>query len=454
MIVRTLVTERFRRLQCILFLALILPCDVLWSQFGVWTRQDSVPNLYYRSIDCPDTLHCMAFGNQIGTTPIIRSTTDGGATWRTVYIDSVRFLNPGYHLTLRINAGALPTPMHAVVACDSGVVLLSDDGGGSWRRAATGTMSRLTALDMVDSLVGLAVAAPKTLLRTTDGGASWSPVPLPSGTNIAGLADLHCLARDMYLLSAFSDTAATLLLRSRDAGATWSVTSFPRNCGNLAFTGYLNGWTVGAERTGNGDEAYDIIHHTTDGGATWWNEVRALIPWAFGVNTLAAYDSLHAIAVGQVGKILRTTDGGERWVQDESALYLPGVPQFSCISYPTTTFAMAATNNGNIARFHGTASADVASERRAAGASLSVVPNPAGPADHVSVTINASPRARVQVRIVDLTGRVVRVAACREIEPGVYQCAASDDLLPRRGLYFVQALVDGLPRGMRPLVVR
>ncbi len=449
-----MLSQLFRPLLCISLLAMLIPCGALRSQIGVWTRQDSVPNLNYRSIDCADTLHCMAFGNQIGTTPIIRSTTDGGGTWRTVYLDSIRFLNPGYHLTLRINAGALPTPTHAVVACDSGVVMLSDDGGGSWRRTSTGTTSRVTALDMVDSLVGLAVAAPKTLLRTTDGGASWRPVALPSGTNIAGLADLHCLSRDLYVISAFSDTAATLLLRSADAGATWSVTSFPRNCGNLAFTGYLNGWTVGGERTGNGDEALDIVHHTTDGGATWRNQVRAWLYVPAGLNTLAAYDSLHAIAVGQVGKILRTVDGGERWVQDESALYVPGVPQFNCISYPTATFAMAATNNGNIVRFHGTAPADVAPEHRTSGAGLSVVPNPAGPADHPAITVNAPPRARVLVRIVDPTGRVVRVGACGEIESGVYRCTDLGDIASQRGLYFVQALVNGLPAGVRPLVVR
>jgi photosystem II stability/assembly factor-like uncharacterized protein len=132
------------------------------------------------------------------------------------------------------------------VAVGDGVILRTDDAGRSWQRDWTGAEA-LTAVDMLSSDVGWATSdrgvlhttdghtwqaistvpvssihfvdgatgygvRSTSLVRTTDGGASWSPTPAP----IRPLAATADDARSLWIADAAS------LWHSNDAGATWA----------------------------------------------------------------------------------------------------------------------------------------------------------------------------------------------------------------------------------------
>lgn len=62
-----------------------------------------------------------------------------------------------------------------VAVGDYGIVILSDDGGESWRQAQTVPVrTTLTGVSFVDERRGWAVGHGGTVLRTTDGGDNWS----------------------------------------------------------------------------------------------------------------------------------------------------------------------------------------------------------------------------------------------------------------------------------------
>lgn len=61
-----------------------------------------------------------------------------------------------------------------VAAGDFGSILVSDDGGRSWRQAQTPTRATLTALNFVDAQHGWAAGHGGVLLETRDGGAQWT----------------------------------------------------------------------------------------------------------------------------------------------------------------------------------------------------------------------------------------------------------------------------------------
>jgi photosystem II stability/assembly factor-like uncharacterized protein len=61
-----------------------------------------------------------------------------------------------------------------VAAGERGTVLLSDDGGASWRQAQVPVQVTLTALRFLDARTGWAVGHLGTILKTEDGGERWS----------------------------------------------------------------------------------------------------------------------------------------------------------------------------------------------------------------------------------------------------------------------------------------
>ena len=61
-----------------------------------------------------------------------------------------------------------------VVVGERGHVLVSPDGGASWKQARVPVRALLTAVHMHDARIGWAVGHDAVILRTEDGGMTWS----------------------------------------------------------------------------------------------------------------------------------------------------------------------------------------------------------------------------------------------------------------------------------------
>ena len=61
-----------------------------------------------------------------------------------------------------------------VAVGDFGTILRSTDGGASWTLQSSGTTNGLLGVSFVDANTGTAVGGSGTILRTDDGGASWT----------------------------------------------------------------------------------------------------------------------------------------------------------------------------------------------------------------------------------------------------------------------------------------
>ncbi|MEK9182905.1 MAG: Ig-like domain-containing protein [Patescibacteria group bacterium] len=148
-----------------------------------------------------------------------------------------------------------------------------------WVAQSSGITTNLRSMDMVDSAVGFAVGDGGKILKTTNGGQTWSVVYTGSG--------------DIY----------------------YGIDMVSAN----------TGWAVGLSGK---------IIKTTDGGSNWSIQ-------GAGVTTNLLYDvsavnSLEAAAVGAGGIVLRTTDGGANWtlLQSDLAAILYGVKFSSCVVQP------------------------------------------------------------------------------------------------------------------------
>jgi photosystem II stability/assembly factor-like uncharacterized protein len=149
--------------------------------------------------------------------------------------------------------------------------MATSDGGASWTRQYAGTAD-LDQVDFIDGQHGWA-AGGGSLLRTTDGGASWSALAEPCQGE---LSSVHFVSPALGYAVAAATSAETAagpspggqdttalggsLLRTTDGGSTWSpVTSAPADPQSACF--------------GNADDGYlgtpARIWRTTDGGQRW-----------------------------------------------------------------------------------------------------------------------------------------------------------------------------------------
>src|SRR5439155_26446050 len=100
------------------------------------------------------------------------------------------------------------------VVGDYGTIVRTTDGGNSWTIQVSGTTQNLRAVSFIDANNGTAVGEGGTILGTADGGANW--MPQTSGTTLQ--------LRGVSLSDANNGTAVGeggTILRTTDGGNSW-----------------------------------------------------------------------------------------------------------------------------------------------------------------------------------------------------------------------------------------
>jgi photosystem II stability/assembly factor-like uncharacterized protein len=261
---------------------------------------------------------------------ILGRTRDGGRTWS---FQSGVLPDGGTGFSLE--SVQFEDTLRGCAVGSGGVVLVTVDGGTSWRETRRGRSSGdgLGDLQMVDGRHGWAVGS-ASLVRTDDGGETWRPLVYGTSENgyFSGNA-IHFTNLQRGWLAARGGT----LLHTEDGGVHWEPAALPLRPGerpalwDVTFTDDAHGWVVG--------EA-GAIFHTEDHGATWVRQengvpiVRRLqpgekprrdivpeletVPDRLNLAAVRFTDPLHGRAVGyyaDVGEsvVIATDDGGASW---------------------------------------------------------------------------------------------------------------------------------------------
>jgi photosystem II stability/assembly factor-like uncharacterized protein len=119
----------------------------------------------FESVCFADADHGWAVGDGsiLYGTPVIYSTSDGGANWTVQKVDVHEDLN-GVFFTDSTSGWAVGV---------DGTVIATTDGGATWTAQASGTDENLRSVAFVGKLHGWAVGWSGTIIATTDGGATW-----------------------------------------------------------------------------------------------------------------------------------------------------------------------------------------------------------------------------------------------------------------------------------------
>jgi photosystem II stability/assembly factor-like uncharacterized protein len=186
-------------------------------------------------------------------------------------------------------------PATVVAVGDLGTVVRSTDGGATWSVAAETRSSNILAMASSGTTV-IAVGHNGAVLRSPDSGAHWVRLftAMP-GVPVRGVA----FSGD----SAIAVGDGGLIQRSTDGGTTWQSVSSDAGTLNLVGVAF-NGSGVGLAVGDSGK-----VLRTVDAGSSWAT-VRSGNEF---LKDVAFVNAGTAVAIGDGGKVLRSTDAGLSW---------------------------------------------------------------------------------------------------------------------------------------------
>jgi photosystem II stability/assembly factor-like uncharacterized protein len=302
---------------------------------GVGAPADFVPAI----IAFSDALHGVAGSvpNADAESPEIRSTQDGGRSWtaRSRLAQPVRDI-----VIIGPDVWALiPCPENPDGRC--GALLHSDDGGATWGLVpSTGAVPHAAgAISFLSASVGWALgyadggdgtvggSGLNRLLKTADGGVTWSAEPVPCGADWPDIVSVRFV--DMthgwaVCTGAGSGTMApTQVLETDDGGKTWTTRSSASNFGGPVVrvgrppSGPVGGSVFTAESNGWVWEGRSGTERSLDGGATWAATGPGRPEETF-VSSMSFPTEMDGFAVYTSGELdatilAGTTDGGTTW---------------------------------------------------------------------------------------------------------------------------------------------
>lgn len=127
-----------------------------------------------------------------------------------------------------------------IAVADSGLTLRTTDGGATWYPVPTSLSLPLFGIGFADSLTAFAAGKTGLLARTTDGGGAWVPMNAPTGATLRGVKFIS-----KFTGFVFGDGG--VVLRTTNGGSSWQNTTngFNGAVYGVAFKDTLLGWAVG-----------------------------------------------------------------------------------------------------------------------------------------------------------------------------------------------------------------
>lgn len=266
---------------------------------ATWTHQSQL--LTANDLAVVDSMHAWA-ADAFG---VIQRTTDGGVTWTDKQVGSTTSHFLGIDFANALTGWAAGD---AEQSFNHGMIYGTKDGGTTWTLQWEGgpDLDQLYDVAALTTKVAVAVGNANTLLRTTNGGATWTEPVHSAGSVFLGV---DFVGKVGYVVGNGSK-----VLQSRDGGVTWTDVSptlpFSASLEDASFiSGGKIGWVVGWDGE---------VLKTTNGGRSW-------IEQGFGVESglnVLSVDAIDANTAWISGYnngdnyVARTTDGGATWVEE------------------------------------------------------------------------------------------------------------------------------------------
>lgn len=328
------------------------------------------------------------------------------------------------------------------MACgEQGRIVKTTTGGAFWFQVNFSNDYYLQGIQMVDEFVAYAVGSSGTVLKTTNGGQTWITNNPHSNT----FTSVSFTNMDNGWIAGFTGVC----FRTTNGGTSWEhQPEITTSIAGMKFTDILNGVAVGSGgrlyKTTNGGynwlnitsgttldlAAVDFINADTGvcvgangtvlvtdfAGFAWTPKPTNIIDGLNGVTFCG--DSKNICAVGNNGRILRTTNGGDNWIQQFSsttnALYaVDFVSSFTGYATGSAGTIIKTTTGGgvNVKKISVNIPERFKLEQN--------YPNPFNPKTVIKFSLNKF--ANIKLTVFDMTGKEIKKIMADNVGPGEYE---------------------------------
>jgi photosystem II stability/assembly factor-like uncharacterized protein len=258
----------------------------------------------------------------------VLSTTNGGATV------TAKTRVPLPSGSVAATGMTFTSPTTGFATTSAGAIDETTDGGNSWTQV-TNVFARLNGIEFVNPQTAFAFGI-DTLLKSTDGGTTWTkaPLALPSPSfPFPSLTGIACTSATQCLIS----TGTNSLIRTSDGGQTGSlVTPADQTLSAVAFTTGTGVVAVGAAGTtvlsANGGAQFPTLVSGGPGVALSSGTEQPLVA---GGAPGSAY------LLGKAGQLDATTNGGADWSLEQT----PTNANVGAGAFPTTSTGYVTTSD-------------------------------------------------------------------------------------------------------------
>jgi photosystem II stability/assembly factor-like uncharacterized protein len=202
----------------------------------------------------------------------------------------------------------------------------SVDRGNSWQLVNNNmNQFQIKNINFVTASTGYAVRA-DGIYKTTDGGVSW--VNIYSVSTSATVISLKFFNTQ----TGYAYRQIHGMMKTTDGGNTWTVSPFPFNVNDIFFIDLNNAFAVGDD---------GIIYKTNDAGVTWsiLNSPYSILD-EYDLYTQYFFNSTTGIVAGSRGRMSRTLNAGVTWTN-----LSPTYTNTTAISFPADSVAYFTTWN-------------------------------------------------------------------------------------------------------------
>lgn len=187
-----------------------------------------------------------------------------------------------------------------VWVCGANGTILHSANRSTWEIQKSGVDENLSSIHFVNAKRGFVVGYHGTVLKTTDGGATWTKVAVESAYY---LTDVFFVNESRGFIVGEYGT----VLSTSDGGSSWSPVKVSKEkldviFNDIDFAEGRFGWIVGE---------FGKVLKSTDAGKTWKSVDLGLGEYMlFAVHVI---DKSRVVITGADGLVCRTEDGGRTW---------------------------------------------------------------------------------------------------------------------------------------------
>ncbi|MDQ1266693.1 MAG: hypothetical protein QG635_1845, partial [Bacteroidota bacterium] len=352
-------------------------------------------------------------------------TTDGGDTWKNVYLDSGYYHSQNdYKNIAEIRDIAYPSTDLFLAVDDSGMVLRTTDKGETWQKIIINNNVTLWNLRMFDKNIGIMMSGSLdstkvSILKTIDGGLNWKRLNFPQIFDTSYFEETNMISENDYMSLIYIKGLGYNIMYVENDWDNYELYQLDDNVLHLQFLNDKKGWVCGGNRV-NQENFTQLIKYSEDGGKSWTIQ-RDTLYNGYALNGISFYDDKFGIATSGFGCVVITTDGGRHW--KDTLIYkrpdTSGDPyMITSPEIPTANIAYVIGSYDYIYKFIRSKDTTSVNTSPEAGFPVQSYPSPARAGEPLRIKLNLPEASEVKAQLFDALGAEVSPPVIKFIEPG------------------------------------